>query len=121
MAPQASTKCGLLPPDHQQIGCYTSNSLNSEQVLGTFSVLTISLLSPQTSAQREKRFLTPFLSPGIRLSRDVAMERLWWMLHNRSQCIRSDSEMISGALNQRFQRQRMERQFLSNHGGTDED
>ena len=25
MAPQASKKCGLLPPDHQQIGCCASN------------------------------------------------------------------------------------------------
>ena len=60
MAPQASEKCGLLPPDHQQIGCCTSNGINSEQVPGTFSVLTISSLSPQTSAQSEKKLLTPF-------------------------------------------------------------
>jgi hypothetical protein len=60
MAPQASKKCGLQSPDHHRIGCCTSNSLNSEQVPGTFSALTISSVSPQTSAQREKRFLTPF-------------------------------------------------------------
>jgi hypothetical protein len=60
MAPQASKKCGLLSPDHQQIGCCASNSLNSEQVPGTLSVLTISPLSPQASAQSENRLLTPF-------------------------------------------------------------
>ena len=31
MAPQASKKCGL-PPDHQQIGCCTSNGIDSEQI-----------------------------------------------------------------------------------------
>jgi hypothetical protein len=60
MVPQASKKCGLLPPDHQQIGCSTSNGIYSEQVPGTFSVLTISSLAPQVSAQSEKKFLTPF-------------------------------------------------------------
>ena len=39
MGPQASKKCGLLPPDHQRIASCTSNGLNSEQVPGTFSVL----------------------------------------------------------------------------------
>jgi hypothetical protein len=53
MAPQASEKCGLLPPDHQQIGCYASNGIDSEQVSGTFPVLTVSSLSLRTSAQRE--------------------------------------------------------------------
>jgi hypothetical protein len=39
MAPQASKKCGLLPPDHRHIGINscTSNSIDSEQVPGTFS------------------------------------------------------------------------------------
>ena len=32
MAPQASKKCGFLPPDHQQIGCFASNGIDSEQV-----------------------------------------------------------------------------------------
>ncbi len=35
MAPQASKKCGLLPPDHQQIGCCASNGINSETVPDT--------------------------------------------------------------------------------------
>jgi hypothetical protein len=60
MAPQASEKCGLLTLDHQQIGCCTSNGINSEQVPGTFLVLTTSLPSPPTSAQSEKRLLTRF-------------------------------------------------------------
>jgi hypothetical protein len=60
MVPQASEKCGLLPPDHQQIGCCASNGIDSEQVPGTFSALTISSLSPKGSAQSEKRLLTPF-------------------------------------------------------------
>ena len=38
----------------------TSNSVNSEKVPGTFSVLNNSSLSPQASAQTEKKFLTPF-------------------------------------------------------------
>jgi len=54
MVPQASKKCGLLPPDHRHIGSCKSNSLNSEQVPGTLSALTISSLSRQASAQREK-------------------------------------------------------------------
>ncbi len=62
MAPQASKKCSLLPPDHHRIGCYTTNSLNSEQVSGSFSMLTILSLSPQTSARSEQRFLTPLPS-----------------------------------------------------------
>jgi len=65
MAPQASKKCGLLPPDHYRIAVSrigitscTSNGLNSEQVPGSFSVLTISSLSPQASAQSGKKFLS---------------------------------------------------------------
>ena len=49
--------CGLLPPHHHRLASCTSNSLNSEQVPGTFSVLTISSLSPQASARSGKRFL----------------------------------------------------------------
>ena len=63
MAPQASKQGSLLPPIHHHIGYGTSNGIDSEQVPGIFSVLTISSVSPQTSAQREKRFLTPFLYP----------------------------------------------------------
>ena len=63
MAPQASTKCGLLPPDHQPIGSSKSNGIDLEQMPGTVSVRTISSLSPQTSAQSEKRFLTLFSEP----------------------------------------------------------
>ena len=33
VAPQASKKCGLLPPDHQRIASGTSNAINAEQVL----------------------------------------------------------------------------------------
>ena len=54
MVPQASTKCGLRPPDHQRIGSCTSNGINSEQVPGTFSVLTISSLSIGISTNLEK-------------------------------------------------------------------
>jgi hypothetical protein len=60
MAPQASEKRGLISPDHHHIGSCTSNGLNSEQIPGTFPVLTISSLSREASAQSEKRFLTPF-------------------------------------------------------------
>ena len=38
MAPQASKKCGLLPPDHHRIGSCTSIGIDSEQVLGAFSL-----------------------------------------------------------------------------------
>ncbi len=54
MAPQASKKCGLLPPDHHRIGSCTSNGINSEQVPGTFSVLTISSLSRQAQHKARK-------------------------------------------------------------------
>ena len=47
-------------PDHQQIGSCTSNNINSEQVPGTVSLLTISSISPQKLAQSKKWFLTPF-------------------------------------------------------------
>ena len=47
------------PPDHHRIHSCTSTGIDSEQVPGAFSVLTISSLSPQASAQSEKRFLTP--------------------------------------------------------------
>lgn len=60
----------LLPPDHQQIGSYKSNNINSEQVLGTFSVLTISSLSPQASVRSEKKLLTSF-SVGKKPENDV--------------------------------------------------
>lgn len=54
MAPQASKKCHLLLPDHQQIGCWTSNSINSEQAPGTFLVLTISSLTHSYQYKAEK-------------------------------------------------------------------
>jgi len=41
MAPQASKKCDRLPPDHQQIGCCTRNSLNSEQASGSIFMPTL--------------------------------------------------------------------------------
>lgn len=47
-------------PDHQQIGSWTSNNINSEQIPGTVSLLTISSISPQKLAQSKKWFLTPF-------------------------------------------------------------
>jgi len=71
MVPQASEKCGLLPPEHQQIGCCTSNILNSEQVPGTFSTLTISSLALQASAEIVIRFLTPFLATHRRSHRSL--------------------------------------------------
>ena len=43
MAPQASKKCGFLPPDHQQIGSWTSNGINSEQVPTTIFMLPLSV------------------------------------------------------------------------------
>lgn len=43
-------------PDSHRIASCTSNSINSEQIPGTFSVLTISSLSPQASAQSGKSF-----------------------------------------------------------------
>ena len=52
-------------PDHQPIGSCTSNSINSEQVSGIFSVRTISSLSPQAFARSMKRLLTPFSTPTI--------------------------------------------------------
>ena len=51
---------GFYLPITIRIGSCTSNSLNSEQVPGTCFLLTISSLSPQTSAQSKKRFLTLF-------------------------------------------------------------
>ncbi len=38
MAPQASEKCGLLPPDHKRIAYCTSRSINSEKVRGRDSL-----------------------------------------------------------------------------------
>lgn len=38
MAPQASKKCGLPPPDHRPIDSCTNNSINSKKVPGTFFV-----------------------------------------------------------------------------------
>jgi len=60
MVPQASEKCCLLPPEHQQIGCCTSNSLNSEQVPGTFIILMTPSLPLQTSYRAKKTLVTPF-------------------------------------------------------------
>jgi hypothetical protein len=42
--------------DHHQIGSCTSNGLNSEQVPGAFSFLTISSLAPRAPIQNKKRF-----------------------------------------------------------------
>ena len=64
MAPQASKKCGLLPPDHKRIGCCASNRLNSGKIPGAFFVLTISSLSRQGSAYFKKRFMTRFSVSG---------------------------------------------------------
>ena len=63
MAPQASKKCGLLPPDRQRIGSSTSNSIDSGKVPDTVFLLTISSISLQKLAQSKKWFLTPFLPP----------------------------------------------------------
>ena len=52
-------------PDHQRIGSCTSNGIDSEKVPGSFSMLTISSLSPQASARSGKRFLTPFSYPEL--------------------------------------------------------
>ena len=82
MAPQASKKCGLFPPDHHHIGFCTSNGIKSEQVPGTFSVLTISSLSPQASAQSEKKFFTPFPEPPFQNLKTVitsATTRQLWI------------------------------------------
>ena len=57
MAPQASWKYGLPPSDHHHIGSCTSNGIDLEQVPGICSVLTISYLPAQVSAQSENRFL----------------------------------------------------------------
>ena len=62
MAPQASKKYGLLPPDHPQIGCCRSNSINSCQIPGAFSALKISSLSRQASHKERGRLLAPFSS-----------------------------------------------------------
>jgi hypothetical protein len=68
MASQASKKCGLPPPDHHRIGCYTSNSLNSEQVPGSFSaheqlwiaglIMSYFVFDPQGTIKSSK---TPFV------------------------------------------------------------
>lgn len=51
MAPQASEKCGLLSPDHHHIGSCAGKGIDPEQVLGAFSMLTISSLFARASAQ----------------------------------------------------------------------
>jgi hypothetical protein len=38
MAPQASKKCGLLPPDYSPIASCKSNGIYSKNVRGAFSV-----------------------------------------------------------------------------------
>jgi hypothetical protein len=70
MAPQASKQGSLLPPGHHRIGSCTSNGINSEQVSGTFSVLTISSFSPQASAQSSMRVLTPLSSYRCEVTED---------------------------------------------------
>jgi hypothetical protein len=61
MAPQASEKCSLLPPNQltTHIASCTSNGINQEKVPRTFPVLKISSLFLQTSAQSEKREVAP--------------------------------------------------------------
>jgi len=49
-----------------RIGSCTSNGINSDHVPGTFSILTISSLSPQASARSGNRFLTPLSLPRNR-------------------------------------------------------
>jgi hypothetical protein len=58
MAPQDSKKGGSHPHDHHHISSRTNTGIDSEQILGTTSVLTISSLAPQTSARVENRFLS---------------------------------------------------------------
>jgi hypothetical protein len=60
MAPQASKKCGFLPPHHQQLGCCMNDGVDSEQVPGTFLVLTSSSVAPQASARSEKMLVVSF-------------------------------------------------------------
>lgn len=54
MAPQALEKCGPLPPDHQQIGCCTSNGLRSETVPGFFPTHDFIASFTGISTKREK-------------------------------------------------------------------
>ncbi len=51
-------------PDHHRIASYRSGGIKPEQVSRTFFALTISSLTPQASAQRERRFLAHFSSSG---------------------------------------------------------
>ncbi len=69
MAPQASEKCGLLPPDHLQIGSCTSNCLNSKQVPGTYSPPR-SHRSLQKDQQKERKGSWHFFTPHLESSHD---------------------------------------------------
>ena len=62
-----SSENSTLRTQHSElpIGSCTSIGIDSEQVPGTFLILTMSSLSSQASVQRENRFLTLFLNPVV--------------------------------------------------------
>jgi hypothetical protein len=45
----------LLPPDHPQIGCYTSNGIDSGMVPSTISLLQVSGTFPSSRSDRSLR------------------------------------------------------------------
>jgi hypothetical protein len=55
-----------------------SHSVNSEKFQAPFSILGFSSLSPQASAQTEKRFLTPFSLPYRRRPAASRLNRPDW-------------------------------------------
>ena len=73
-----SSENSALRTQHSElpIGSCTSNGIDSEEVLGTFSILAISSLSQQSLAQRKKRFLKPFSCPFRRSCRGWHFSRI---------------------------------------------
>ena len=64
MAPQASKKCGLLPPDHHRIGSCTREPTGQAPPSAAVPV-------PLPAKRRRKSRMSPFFQPGF-LSTDGA-------------------------------------------------
>lgn len=75
MTPGASKQCSFLPPDHHRLAFCQSNGMDVKQVSGSFSILTITSLSPKALAQS---LLTQFSSYRFEVTEDGKKQRTRW-------------------------------------------
>ena len=79
MAPQASKKCGLLPPDYKRIGSCMCNGINSYQVPGILSILR-HIFHAQIDSTATYEACLNACKPQDRASVSIDSDPLQWLL-----------------------------------------